>query len=292
MARRKPQSGGKPRRSTPYAGSVHQNPVRRQRRRRSTMSRMSTRSATLLILGTAVAAIAGVAVAGAITNGGAKNTASNTPSAPPVSSPTPSPNPSGPLGPVAPTPVSTHSSPPVVHTPSPKPSPTPVLTPSLSPSAAPSPTPKTSATKQSCPTSPAARAAVARRLLQHTSALPNATLITDGPRQGLLGASDLSARTVTLFVRSCADEPTIQLAFVWGYEAGQFIPIQNWSSSTTSRYAQLRGMSGTPSQTLLRQDVASVYAFWQTGSTRYWQSPISAPSASQLQSLVPYLKTS
>jgi hypothetical protein len=102
----------------------------------------------------------------------------------------------------------------------------------------------------------------------------------------------LSARTVTLFVRSCADEPTIQLAFVWGYEAGQFVPVQTWSSSTVAQWAHLRGISGTPSQTLLRQDAASVYSFWQTGSTRYWQSPITPPSASQLQSLTPYLHTS
>jgi hypothetical protein len=288
MARRRPQSGGKPRRSTPYAGSVRQNPVRRPSRRRSALSRMSTRSATLLILGTALAAIAGVAVAGAITsNGGVTPTAANTPSTPPVS--TPSASPSGPLGPVAPTPVSTHSSPPAVHTPSPAPVATPKVTPKVTPSAAPSATP--SATKSGCPTA-SGRVAAARKLLQHTSALPNATLITSGPRQGLLGASDLSARTVTLFVRSCANEPTIQLAFVWGYEAGQFIPTQTWSSSTSARWAQLRGIHGTPSQTLLRQDAASVYAFWQTGTTRYWQSPIAPPSASQLQSLVPYLKTS
>ena len=108
----------------------------------------------------------------------------------------------------------------------------------------------------------------------------------------MLGASDLSARTLTLFVRSCANEPTIQLAFVWGYEAGQFVPVQSWTSSMTSRWAQLRGISGTPSQTLLRQDVASVFAFWQTGSTRYWQSPIAPPSASRLSSLVPFLHTS
>jgi len=250
---------------------------------------MSTRSATLLILGTAVAAIAGVAVAGAITsNGGTTPTAASTPSAPPVS--TPSASPSGPLGPVLSPPPGTHSSPPAVHTPSPKPTPTPVVTPLVTPSAAPSKTPAPA--KSHCPSNADGRVAAARQLLRHTSALPNATLITDGPRQGLLGASDLSARTVTLFVRSCADEPTIQLAVVWGYEAGQFIPTQTWSSSTISRYAQLRGISGTPSQTLLRQDAASVYAFWQTGSTRYWQSPIAPPSASQLPSLTPYLKTS
>ena len=108
----------------------------------------------------------------------------------------------------------------------------------------------------------------------------------------MLGAADLSARTVTLFVRSCADEPTIQLAFVWGYEAGQFVPIQIWGSATTARWEHLRGMSSTSSQTQLRQDVASVYAFWQTGSTSYWQSSVAPPSTSQLQSLVPFLKTS
>lgn len=129
-------------------------------------------------------------------------------------------------------------------------------------------------------------------MLQHQGELPSATLITDGPRQGLLGAADLSARTLTLFVRSCAEEPTIQLAVVWGYEAGQFIPVQTWSASTVARWAHLRGISGTPSQTLLRQDAASVYALWQTGSTRYWQSSVAPPSSSQLSSLVPFLHTS
>jgi hypothetical protein len=79
---------------------------------------------------------------------------------------------------------------------------------------------------------------------------------------------------------------------VWGYEAGQFIPTQTWSSSTQAHWAQLRGMSGTPSSTLLKQDAASVYAFWQTGSTRYWQSSVAPPSYNQLSSLVPFLHTS
>lgn len=250
-------------------------------RRRSALSRMTTRGATSLMFGTAVAAIAGVAIAGALTsNGGTANTASSTPSSPPTSSPSASH--SGPAGPVLETPSATHSPSPVAHTPSPKP--TPLATTSA--------TPTPSATKSSCPTEPAARVAAARQLLRHQSALPKATLITDGPRQGLLGSSDLVARTLTLFVRTCANEPTLQLAFVWGYEAGQFIPTQSWNASTISRYVQLRGVSGTPSQTLLRQDAASVYAFWQTGSTRYWQSPVAAPAAGQLESLAAYLHIS
>lgn len=234
-------------------------PQRGGRPRRPTLSPMSTRTATLLMVGTAAAAIAGVAVAGAI-NSGTTNTASNTPLPRVVDTPSPRPT--------------------AVVTPHPISSPAPLATRSAKPSAS----------RSSCPTAPAARVAVARRLLRHPGALPDATLVPAGPRPGLLGASDLSARTLTLFVRSCADEPTIQLAFVWGYEAGQFVPIQTWNPSIMERWARLRGISGLPSQTLLRQDVASVFAFWQTGSTRYWHSPMAPPSSSQLSLLVPHLE--
>jgi hypothetical protein len=112
----------------------------------------------------------------------------------------------------------------------------------------------------------------------------------EGGQQGLLGASDAQARTLTLYVRSCSDEPTLELAVVWGYEAGQFIRTEAWGSSTRQRWNQLRG-SSFASNDQFKQDAASVYAFWQTGSTRYWQSPIAPPSFSQLSQLVPFLKT-
>ena len=113
----------------------------------------------------------------------------------------------------------------------------------------------------------------------------------EGARQGLLGSSDAQARTLTLYVRSCTAEPTLELAVVWSYEAGQFIRTESWSSSTRAKWNQLRG-SNFASSAQFKQDAASVYAFWQTGSTSYWQSPIAPPSFSQLSQLVPYLKTS
>jgi hypothetical protein len=177
-----------------------------------------------------------------------------------------------------------------VASPSPKPSPV-VHSPTASPKAHVTSSPAPKLTRSSCPSSPAQRAASARRLLQHPDALPRVTLLTDGPRQGLLGDSNPSARTLTLYVRSCADEPTLQLASVWGYEAGQFIPVQLWDSAKQSKWQQLRG-SGTLSYAQTKQDAASVYAFWQTGSTRYWQSPITPPSFQQLSKLVPFLTTS
>jgi hypothetical protein len=128
-------------------------------------------------------------------------------------------------------------------------------------------------------------------LLQHRDALPDVTLITAGPRQGLLGASDAQARTLTLYVRSCSEEPTLQLAIVWGYEAGQFITTEAWDSATRSRWNQLRGSSFS-SSAQFKQDAASVFAFWQTGSTQYWQSPVAPPPFGKLSQLVPYLKTS
>jgi len=122
--------------------------------------------------------------------------------------------------------------------------------------------------------------------------MPNVTLITQGPRQGLLGASDASARTLTLYVRSCADEPAVQLAVVWGYEAGQFIRTETWDSATRSRWSQLRGTSALVSDAQFKQDAAAVFALWQTGTTKYWQSPVAPPSLSRLPQLVPFLKFS
>lgn len=281
MAKKRRPNAGRPRRPSPYAGSVRQNPVRRPpRQRRSSLSRMSTRGATLIVLGTAVAAIAGVAIAGAITTGGGTSpSAVNTP-APVTTSSSPSQAP----GPLAPTPSVSQSSA------APKPSPHRSVSPSASPTpAAKSATPSASAA--GCP--PATqRVEQARTMLQHQSALPNVRLITAGPRSGLLGAADPNARTLTLYVRSCAAEPTTEIAVVWAYEAGQFIQTEKWDSSTVSRWTHDRGISGTPSSTALKQDAASVYAFWQTGTARYWQSPYSPPPYGQLSSLSTFLQTS
>ena len=281
MSRRRHEVGGGQRKPTrPKSG---RGPARR---RRFSMSRMSTRGSALIFLGTAVLAIGAVAIAGAISSGGGNSTlkpeAASTPSAVATSSPTPSASPRGPLP----------ASPVATHTPSPRPqvtsSPTPVVTPSP---AAVSPKPAPKASRAHCP-SAAKRVQVARQLLQHRDALPQqVTVITAGPRQGLLGSSDFAARTLTLYVRTCTEEPLIQIASVWGYEAGQFIKTEAWDAATRSHWNQLRGSSFT-SSTQFKQDAASVYAFWQTGTTRYWQSPVAPPSYKQLSSLVPYLKTS
>ncbi len=277
-----------------------QQPARRPtrgpvRRRRGFLSRFGERGVALSVLGAAAVAIGGVAVAGALTSKPADSVqtqADNNPS-PAVQTASPTPSPTGPLGPLAPStaPTPTHKPSPVQTTPPPKP------TKSPSPAAVvetPKPTPSTAkpvATSSPC-ASRAQRVEAARKMLQHREALPNATLITEGPRQGLLGSSDFNARTVTLYVRSCADEPLIQLAVVWGYEAGQFIATERWDAATRSKWRELRGTTGLATSNELKQDAASVYAFWQTGSTKYWQSPLAPPSFSQLSKLVPYLKTS
>ena len=112
-----------------------------------------------------------------------------------------------------------------------------------------------------------------------------------GPRDGVLGAVDPHQRTLTLYVRSCSEEPTTQIAVVWGFEAGQFIKSEGWSSSTKSKWNQLRG-SSLSSKAEFKRDAAAVFGFWQTGTTSYWQSSVTPPSYSQLSQLVPYLKVS
>jgi hypothetical protein len=278
MSRRRHEVGGKQRKPVrPKSGR------RPARRRRSFMARTSTRGATLAFLGTAVLAIAGVAIAGAITSGGNSSVqpdAASTPSAP-AAAPTPTHSKStSPRASSSPSPVATHSS-------SPRPTPSPKATASPIHAVV---SPKPTASQSTCP--PAAqRVSAARQLLQHQDSLPQVTLVTAGPRQGLLGDSNASARTLTLYVRDCADEPTLQLASVWAYEAGQFIPVQLWDAAKKSKWAQLRG-SGALSYNELKVDAASVYAYWQTGSVRYWQSPVPPPSSSELSRLLPYLTTS
>ena len=118
------------------------------------------------------------------------------------------------------------------------------------------------------------------------------TLLTPGARDGLLGDADIGARTISLYIRTCAAEPTAQLATIWAYEAGQFVPVETWNSAKAAAWRTLRNARRLTSAIQLRQDVAAVYAFWQTGSTRYWQSPVSPPSPSQLSALAPYLVVS
>jgi hypothetical protein len=284
MSRRRHEVGG---RARPNGGG-RPRPRWRPPRRRGFIARASERGVALTVLAVAAVAIAGVAIAGAVSSGGGTSVQSDPAATPLETSASPSASPRGPISPTSeptrlssPSPQPTHTS-----APSPKPSRTATET-----HASASPSPKATSTSASSACSPTAkRIAAARRLLLHQDALPQVTLITAGPRQGLLGDADASARTITLYVRSCADEPTLQLAAVWGYEAGQFIPVQLWDTAKQSKWEQLRG-SGTLSYTQTKQDAASVYTYWQTGTTRYWNSPAAPPTAGQLSKLVPFLQT-
>ena len=114
------------------------------------------------------------------------------------------------------------------------------------------------------------------------------SVVTAGARQGTLGTAYLGSRTVTLYLRSCAEEPTSKLAIVWMYEMGQFVDVDSWDTATRDHWRQLRGASLASSSELL-QDAAAVYTYWQTGSTESWQSPVAPPSPSRLTQLVPFL---
>jgi hypothetical protein len=296
---RPPGGGGKPARgAAPGRLKQTRRPAKRpQRRRRGLIARAGQRGVALTVLSITAVAIAAVAIAGALTSSNTSGTTQAAATSPSKPAPTASKS-SGPLGPTLPGLPTSHPSPHISHAPSLSPTPAPVTTkpaphtasPSAAAVASPKPTPSESATSNCA--SPTDRVAEARRLLQHQSALPsNVALQIEGARQGLLGSSDAQARTLTLYVRSCSDEPTLELAVVWGYEAGQFIRTEAWSSATRARWNQLRGSSFVSSDQF-KQDAASVYAFWQTGSTSYWQSPIAPPSYGQLSQLAPYLKTS
>src|SRR3954447_24581217 len=87
----------------PPARRLTRSPVRR---RRGFLSRFGERGVALTVLGVAAVAIGGVAVAGAITSGGADTVQTEA-----AASPSPAPSATGNRGPYAPTPAATHSSP-------------------------------------------------------------------------------------------------------------------------------------------------------------------------------------
>lgn len=239
------------------------------------------RAVAAVMLTVSGVAIAIVAVAGAVSSGG--GSAALRPAVAEVSPTT------------TPTPAKSTVTPRAVVTSRPTPTSRPVAT------DRPSPTPSPVATHHVAPASPSQvgsgcgsaerRVQAARRLLRHADALPDVTLVTAGPRDGLLGDADAGKRTVTLYVRSCASESTSQLALVWAYEAGQFVPTSSWGAAKQLAWETLRG-AGHLSAVQLTQDVAAVFAYWQTGTTSSWQSTVSPPSSGKLAALVPFLRPS
>jgi hypothetical protein len=247
--------------------------------RRSRYSRRSQRHGVLFVVVALFLGIAGIAVANAFSGGGSSLSGAQATTAPtPVASSTaPSPTPTA----TRPAPEKTTTATPRQTTePQHRHTAEPVVTPERSASASPKAT-------SDCPGG-SARLAQARSRLQHLSALPEASFVTAGSRTGTLGTADLASRTVTLYLRSCAEEPASKLAIVWMYEAGQFIDVDSWDTAKRDRWQQLRGASLPSSQALL-QDAAAVYSYWQTGSTQSWQSPVPPPSAGQLAELATFL---
>jgi hypothetical protein len=160
--------------------------------------------------------------------------------------------------------------------------------------ARPSPSPSPSPSAKAQPRCPSAetRLSQARALVRHPSALPQASVVTAGARDGTLGTADLSDRTVTLYLRSCAEESATKLAIVWMYEAGQFVDVDSWDKATRDGWRLLRNGAALDTTTDLRQDVAAVFGYWQLGTTEAWQSPVAPPAASLLPKLATYLHMS
>ena len=229
-------------------------------------------------------AIAGIALANAISssNSSVSDTAATQEPTPPPTSGSPTPKPTR----ATPTATKTATA---AETASPSPVKTPRDRHTAEPVTSPKPTPKPTTTATAdCP-SAATRMSRARASLRHPSALPQASVITAGPRSGTLGTADLAGGTITLYLRSCAEESVTRLAVVWMYEAGQFLAVQSWDAAKQDRWRQLRG-ARLRTTTEMQQDVAAVFAYWQTGSTEAWQSPVAPPAPSRLAQLAPYLQ--
>jgi hypothetical protein len=245
----------------------------RPRKRRSMFSRSGNRTSVLVVVSLTVVGIAGIAVANAISS-----TGNTLPTASVDEQPTPKPTPSATASPAATHP--THQPTPRVTEASAKPERTAGARPSHSAKPSPSAPAK-------CPSS-SVRLAQARDLFQHPDSQPQSSVVTAGPRSDTLATVDAGSRTVTLYLRDCADETTTRMAVAWMYVTGQLIPVETWDSAKQARWRQLRGASlGSTLQ--LRQDVAAVFAYWQVGTTQSWQSPVPPPSRAQLAQLAPFL---
>ncbi len=263
-------------------------PVQRPRRG-SLFSRNGRRRAVIALAASSLLAIMGIAVAGAVS--GQKDTAASAPQDTPAA--TRSAAATSPA-PASPTPA----------TRTPKPTPTAESRPTAKSdseqtakprhtkgghAAAPDARPTPSPTGTGCP-SAAERVRQARTLLWHPGALPQASVATAGPRTGTLATADIGARTITLYLRDCSEETPVQLAVAWTYVAGQFVDVEGWDAATRDRWRHLRGGAALATTTELRQDAAAVFAFWETGTTKWWQSPVAPPPPKRLPTLAKFLR--
>jgi hypothetical protein len=234
----------------------------------------------VFIAASSLLALAGVAVASAVSSSNNSGTSAAPATSPTVASSTPAVT-----HPATPKPAATKTATKTATKPKPRPAAVTEVHPSLSATPTPSPT------RNGCP-SVGDRVLRARAHLSHPAVADRIAVHSESARAGTLATADYSARTVTLFVRSCAQESLTQLAVAWMYETGQFVAVEKWDASTQAQWRQLRGTSSLATTAQLRQDVAAVFAYWQTGTTQFWQSPVPPPSSGQLPALARFLRIS
>ena len=167
-----------------------------------------------------------------------------------------------------------------------------VATPPTTQVTAPAPAPI--ATVNSASLTIAERGGLAVGMLNYPYWATHYRIIFQGPRAGILGVTDNSVKTITIYIR--AGQSTASIARVLAHELGHAVDFELTSWSERAQYMAIRGFSSDTSwypcdmcedYASPAGDFAEVFAYWQLGPGDFRSMIGAAPSQAELDAIAP-----
>ncbi|HVM10261.1 MAG TPA: hypothetical protein VM345_17485 [Acidimicrobiales bacterium] len=115
-----------------------------------------------------------------------------------------------------------------------------------------------------------------------------------GPRNGYLGLTSTTAKTITIYVRPT--QTTLEIAKIVAHELGHAVDVEFTDDGERALYRQIRGIdgrswyptcSGCTDYSSVAGDFAEVFARWLLGDVSFVSTVTAAPTAAQLAALGP-----
>jgi hypothetical protein len=163
----------------------------------------------------------------------------------------------------------------------------------------PAPAPQPAATGVRRTVSPGDVGAQALARITYPWALLGYRLAIHGPRDGFFGLTDCTSRHIDIYVTP--GQTVAQVEFALAFEIAHAVDCTRLSSARQAKWARLRGFHLTgpwfppcscSEDAYPSGDFAEVFARWQAGPAYPWRSTLApAPTARQLQALVPFLQS-
>lgn len=142
------------------------------------------------------------------------------------------------------------------------------------------------------PATAADRSAAALSMIDYDWQGTGYTIDFAGGRSGLLGATSVADRTITIYVRD--DEPVAQIAHILAHELGHAVDLAYTTPEEREQYRAIRGLGSVPwyptcsactDYATPAGDFAETFAYWLLGPTEFRSTIAPPPDADQLAAL-------